>query len=62
MSADGSIWASLPVPAILIDREDTVADINPAAEGFLNASVRSAAGRLMAVGAFGLEQVFDEPA
>ncbi len=40
----GSIWASLPVPAILIDASDHVLDINPAAETFLNASARSVIG------------------
>jgi two-component system nitrogen regulation sensor histidine kinase GlnL len=32
------IWASLPVPAILLDDQDCIAEINSAAEGFLNAS------------------------
>ncbi|GGH25374.1 two-component system, NtrC family, nitrogen regulation sensor histidine kinase GlnL [Cribrihabitans marinus] len=44
MSAEDAIWASLPVPAFLIDASDRVADVNSAAEGFLNASRRSVAG------------------
>jgi two-component system nitrogen regulation sensor histidine kinase GlnL len=35
-----TIWASLPVPAFLIDPLDRIADINPAAEQFLNTSSR----------------------
>ncbi len=42
MSALGdSIWTSLPVPAFLLDPSGLIADINPAAEQFLNASARS---------------------
>ncbi len=42
MSALGeSIWTSLPVPAFLVDPSGLIADINPAAEQFLNASARS---------------------
>lgn len=41
MSADPDIWASLPVPALLIDAEDRICDVNPAAEFFLNASARA---------------------
>ncbi|MEO0654224.1 MAG: ATP-binding protein [Pseudomonadota bacterium] len=36
-----AIWASLPVPAILLDPGDMIAEVNPAAEGFLNASARA---------------------
>ena len=32
------LWASLPVPAVLIAPDDTIASINSAAEGFFNAS------------------------
>ncbi|MCU0908680.1 MAG: ATP-binding protein [Rhodobacteraceae bacterium] len=35
-----TIWASLPVPAFLIDPQDRIADINAAAEQFLNTSSR----------------------
>src|SRR5690606_33830078 len=39
-----SLWASLPVPALLLDPEGMVVEINPAAEQFLNASARSLRG------------------
>ncbi len=39
-----ALWASLPVPAFLIDPDDTITDINAAAEGFLNASARAVTG------------------
>lgn len=32
------IWSSLPVPALLVDGDDLIANINPAAELFLNIS------------------------
>ncbi len=38
--ADLQLWSSLPVPAILIDSSERIADLNPAAEGFLNNSAR----------------------
>ncbi|MEM7753860.1 MAG: ATP-binding protein [Pseudomonadota bacterium] len=38
------LWTSLPMPAFLIDGEDRIADINPAAESFLNASARGVRG------------------
>lgn len=38
--SDPSIWASLPVPAVLISPEDLILDANSAAEGFLNASAK----------------------
>ena len=37
---DLQIWSSLPVPAILIDEAERIADLNPAAEGFLNNSAK----------------------
>ena len=40
MSEESMLWASLPVPALRIDGQDKIIDINPAAEGFLNASAR----------------------
>lgn len=43
-SDDLSIWASLPVPAFLIDQNDRIAEANSAAEGFLNASAKSVIG------------------
>ncbi|MGB3246250.1 MAG: ATP-binding protein [Sulfitobacter sp.] len=45
MNSDRAIWASLPVPALVIAPDDTIADINPAAEGFLNASTKSIKGK-----------------
>jgi two-component system, NtrC family, nitrogen regulation sensor histidine kinase GlnL len=41
----GVIWASLPVPALLIDRTGAIVEVNPAGEIFLNASVRSLIGQ-----------------
>ena len=38
------LWASLPVPAFLIDAEDRISDMNTAAEGFLNSSRKSVLG------------------
>ncbi|CUJ93058.1 Nitrogen regulation protein NR(II) [Shimia thalassica] len=39
-----ALWNSLPVPALLVDPEDRIEDINPAAESFLNASAKSMRG------------------
>ena len=44
MTSNDAIWASLPVPAFLIDAQDRISDANSAAEGFLNASARSLNG------------------
>jgi two-component system nitrogen regulation sensor histidine kinase GlnL len=44
MIADANIWASLPVPAVIVSPDDTIFDINSAAEGFLNASAKSVRG------------------
>ena len=41
----GVIWASLPMPALLIDLAGTIREVNPAAELFLNASARSLTGQ-----------------
>ena len=41
---DDTLWASLPVPAVLIAQDGTITEINSAAEGFLNTSARSARG------------------
>ena len=38
---DDRLWASLPMPAFLVDPEDMIQAVNPAAEEFLNASARS---------------------
>ncbi len=40
----GVVWASLPLPAFLIDAEGRFAEVNPAGEQFLNASSRTLAG------------------
>ncbi|BBU56826.1 MULTISPECIES: two-component system sensor histidine kinase NtrB [Mameliella] len=42
---DPNIWSSLPVPAILIDEDDRIADLNPAAEGFMNNSSKWLTGQ-----------------
>ena len=36
-----ALWNSLPVPALLLNADDTIADSNPAAETFLNLSAKS---------------------
>jgi two-component system nitrogen regulation sensor histidine kinase GlnL len=41
----GVVWASLPVPALLVDARGLIAEANPAAEAFLNASARSLMGQ-----------------
>ncbi len=41
----GVIWASLPIPALLIDEAGLIAEVNPAGEIFLNASQRTLAGQ-----------------
>lgn len=45
MSADDAIWAALPVPALVIDADDRIARINPAAEGFMLSSERTLLGQ-----------------
>lgn len=44
MTDHDDIWAALPVPVLLVDAENKITDINPAAEGFFNASVKSMIG------------------
>jgi len=44
LPAPGVIWASLPVPAILIRPDNMIEQVNPAAELFLNASARGLVG------------------
>ncbi|RVT84464.1 PAS domain-containing protein [Rhodobacteraceae bacterium CCMM004] len=39
-----TVWASMPVPAFVVDAEDRLCDVNAAAELFLNASARSVTG------------------
>jgi two-component system nitrogen regulation sensor histidine kinase GlnL len=42
---DTALWSSLPIPALVIDGADQILDINPTAELFLNASLRSVTGQ-----------------
>lgn len=39
-----NLWLSLPVPGFVMDEENKIAEVNPAAESFLNASVRQLRG------------------
>lgn len=39
-----ALWSSLPIPAFIIDGEDRIAETNPPAEQFLNASARQLSG------------------
>jgi two-component system nitrogen regulation sensor histidine kinase GlnL len=39
-----SLWASLPIPALILGPDDLILDLNPAAETFLNASKKSLIG------------------
>jgi len=41
----GVIWASLPLPAILINEAGQIVEANPAAEAFLNTSARALSGQ-----------------
>jgi two-component system nitrogen regulation sensor histidine kinase GlnL len=41
----GVVWASLPIPALLIDTDARIVEVNPAGEAFLNASTRSLMGQ-----------------
>ncbi|MBO9408148.1 PAS domain-containing protein [Shimia sp. R9_1] len=45
MSAHNPIWNSLPVPGLVVDVDDKILRINPAAETFLNASAKSMVGQ-----------------
>ncbi|MGR3637346.1 MAG: two-component system sensor histidine kinase NtrB [Shimia sp.] len=45
MSTDNPIWNSMPVPALLVDHDDNILNLNPAAETFLNASTKAMAGQ-----------------
>ena len=44
MMDDAALWVSLPMPAVLLDDNDLITDLNPAAEGFLNISSRAVKG------------------
>jgi two-component system nitrogen regulation sensor histidine kinase GlnL len=41
----GVVWASLPIPALLIDEGARIVEVNPAGEAFLNASTRGLNGQ-----------------
>ncbi len=41
----GVIWASLPIPALLIDLDGRIVEVNPAGEAFLTASTRNLMGQ-----------------
>ena len=45
MIGDDQLWTALPVPAILVDGDDNIVDINPAAEGFMLSSARAMRGQ-----------------
>ncbi|MCK0148610.1 ATP-binding protein [Marivita sp. S6314] len=40
MVTEAAIWSSLPAPAIVIDADERILDMNPAAEGFINNSAK----------------------
>ncbi len=44
MTIDPNLWNSIPVPALLLTKEDVIVDSNPAAESFLNLSSRALTG------------------
>ena len=44
MIRDFDLWNSLPVPALLLAADDTIAASNPAAESFLNLSEKALSG------------------
>ena len=44
MIPDASLWASLPIPALLLAPDDTILEPNPAAELFLNLSAKALRG------------------
>ena len=44
MNSDDALWASLPIPALLLASDDTILEPNAAAELFLNHSAKSLRG------------------
>lgn len=42
-----AIWASLPIPAMILDAKDRICDVNPVAETFFNASRKSLLGKVL---------------
>jgi len=47
MITDPDLWNSLPVPALLLEADETIADSNLAAENFLNLSTKALSGALV---------------
>jgi two-component system nitrogen regulation sensor histidine kinase GlnL len=47
MITDPDLWNSLPVPALLLNPDETIADSNVAAENFLNLSAKALDGALV---------------
>jgi two-component system nitrogen regulation sensor histidine kinase GlnL len=47
MIIDAELWNSLPVPALLLQADETIADSNLAAENFLNLSTKALSGALV---------------
>ena len=45
MMLGAALWASLPVPSLMIDADDIITMSNPAAESFLNLSAKSLEGQ-----------------
>ncbi len=41
----GALWVSMPIPAFIIQSDNTIADLNPAAEIFMNSSAKGMMGR-----------------
>ena len=44
MTGIGDLWASMPIPTVVIGPTDNIVDINSAAEGFFNAPVKAMIG------------------
>jgi two-component system, NtrC family, nitrogen regulation sensor histidine kinase GlnL len=42
-----SLWASLPLPALIIDETGRISDVSPSAETFLNMSQRALVGQML---------------
>ncbi|NDR58293.1 two-component system sensor histidine kinase NtrB [Aliiruegeria sabulilitoris] len=47
MPGSGTIWASLPIPALVLDPEDRITAINPAGELFFNKTIKALEGSLV---------------
>ena len=42
-----AIWASMPVPSVVYDKQERIVEVNPAAEGFFNVSHRVMVGSFL---------------